>query len=373
MQEEYFSVISKTQLANGSYAPASRLSEKGRAQHRSNLTGQKAKGKNYYHRFAEQPKGWDRNRDLRSVYARHGVEPGLETALSETTRRSKKHPTIEYGSSITPESEAHLDRMIDPRVARLAKAPVVVHHGRTLTEAYAAASGPHVTNGHKGRVILNETWFHQRPTGMTSHLPGGMFAHEAVNHELAHAVRRVSNPKRGLNYDGSINSHTAFGEEARADATGVHGTGLYERTGVIQPESHLDQAEMNAALGRHAMHGAPDAKSLTDAIKAQRRYRQVHQKVQAVHGTRNPHGFFPPTEDKPFRRETTYEAPAPRAKTTNFGQAARTGRRINKPLFIGGAAAGVGLAVGSKAIYDHYHRDHSGKFAPGANPSLRKH
>lgn len=353
MQEGYFAVIAKAQLRDGSYVPTSQLKGEQRKQHRASLEQDEAAFRRKYGYvpggYAEQhmnlhPGHYGRmrryplhvtGRGIKSVYDNHGVGPGIEDAMREDVRDSTTHKNIAYGSSVSPEMEAHLDRVLDPRVVAQTKHTVVFHYGKASTGSLAAAAGRNPALKGTGRVILNHEAFepHGPMKKKVKSANQGMGSKHVVNHELAHATARSQNPYAWVKADGRLNHLKAYGEEARADARGVLGG-----------EGNYGAKEHKLRDMNEFFHG----KSQTNLMWSH--YHRVHGKIREGQRVRTP-----------------FEMPGAKPKPGWL--------KITRGQAIGGAAivGGAGLAVGGKALYDHYHRDHSGKFAPGANPSLRKH
>jgi hypothetical protein len=227
--------IVKSQKADGSYVRATQFTPAGRAAHKQNLT-RRSRGKaNYFdavHKPAVGPSGGRRNTE--AIYEQHAVGRGIKPALAESTRPSTVHPNVHYGSSITPHLERKIDSHLDPKLVRQAKAPTVFHHGNLAPSVLAGATPAHATTGGKARVILGHGMVHphsaehEQYRGVTS--ADNFSLRHIVNHEFAHTLKSQG-PRRFHAYDGALKHGASAREEARADAKGIPGKGLYERQG----------------------------------------------------------------------------------------------------------------------------------------------
>jgi hypothetical protein len=254
--------VAKSQLRDGRYVPATKLTEQGRTKQREALQSGSLK------RLRQVPKGAPAGRGMSDAYKGFGVQPGLADALQERVRRSKVHRNVQYGSSVPSALEEKIDAEIKREVLRGAKRPIVFHYGKTSEQAIAAATGSHSLVGNKGRVILNS-----REISMTGRLFNAREPHafaDVINHETAHAQTHGKQPLRFIDLkNGNIRQIKALGEEARADGTGVQGRGLYERNGFIRPEHELQAAERQSK-----------DPLIQDAARGHRHYKNVHRQVQ---------------------------------------------------------------------------------------------
>lgn len=261
--------LSKSQLPNGQYKPANKLT----AQERSGVRGA---GKTRSGPKTAEPAS-AANRNLHDVYRGWGVEPAVDQIKSAKTRPSKVHSNIHYADSVSSELEGHLDRSLSSDQVKRLKHPVVFHHGATAEGAMAAATGAHKTVGNKGHVVINHN-------AITSDakitVPTHVGFKHTVNHELAHAAISGRNPRNFMK-DGEINAVRSMGEEARADAMSIPNRGLYRRQGVPGPVG----ARVSHQIGR-TVHRATGFDTLEEGGKAAVRYNQVHRQVRRAVGNR---------------------------------------------------------------------------------------
>lgn len=358
------STIRKAQTADGSYRPVTQMSRTERLQHSANLRGPSAgaravfpgmKVPGYFADFrntAHYLEGTASGRSLRDVYSLWGAGPGIPKALKETLRPSTAHKGIHYGESITPAMEKMIDAGLKPEVVRQAKRPVSYHYGMTNPMANAAAVGAHHTVGDMGRVILNHDLV--KPDGKIAMNDHPAYFGEMVNHELVHASTKGKNPFHHVKNApvplGPNNMIASFGEEARADAQGVHGAGLYQRMGAMRPSETLRDA--TRALNSRFDLTQETRREQMIRIAAERNYQKIHARVQQVKHT---HG------------------PGPLDINPRAMEAERVFANARRGMVVAGvSAAGLGAVLGAHAIYDHYNRDSRGRFGHGKRGPMAK-
>ena len=206
--------VAKSEYAPGKHRPITELGA-GTVRHlRSQFT--------YGDRQRSEPFTINRGRDLATAYDQHsyvGYGRDIGKEMAEHTTRSAVHPKVHYGDSVSPEHRAGLDAMIEPKIARKLRRPVVIHHAPDLASA-GAAIPPHVTTGGKGHVALHSV----DPKDFTS--PHGLKMEHVVNHELVHTNVRSRSP-----YVLPARMKRMGGEEGRADA--ISGMNAYQKLGSI--------------------------------------------------------------------------------------------------------------------------------------------
>lgn len=358
--------VSKSQLRNGEYVPANKLTDLGRKRQLESVrTGS-------YKRFKQGPKGPNipKGRSMKDVYSSHGVGPGINRAMTEELRQSKVHSNVHFGSSVSPAMEERINRELKPDLIRSSKAPIAFHHGKLDHNVMAAAAGNHVTTGGKARVILNSSQINaEGKMGMFSDVS----FHEVLNHETGHATVSGKNPFRFIDYKGGkLNQAKTLGEEGRADARGVHGRGLYSRNGIIESPERLKYVEANLQRGGDFGHLSESMKRTQfEAIRGHRNYHAVHAKVQEKYGTKD--AWAPPPKPQPPPR---HEPPrgGPSYKPPGGGWEHKPNVPLGRIKLIGTTPRGVvGAAAGAAALgagvygyhrwEEHKHRrGHGGKF-----------
>lgn len=308
--------ISKSQKADGSYVSASQFTATGRAQHAQNLT-RRSRGKANYFQAVHKPAGGPAGRGIEHAYQDHGVGAGIKTALTETTRPSTVHRGVHFGSSVSPQMERKINSHLDPKLVAQAKHHTVFHVGRTVPGVLAGAAPAHATTGGKSRIILGSGAVHstssEHEVYADQHGRAAYNLRHIVNHEFSHTLKH-SGPRRFHDYKGNIKLKSSGGEEARADAKGMPGKGLYERQ-----------------LGNQYSPGYSD---------------RLHH-LQGVF--RGKHSAEPEGPEGRFNRAHT-----PPPGSHHYEPPGRTihASRVNKPALIaGGVAAGAGL--GLAALHHH--------------------
>lgn len=280
--------IRKSQQRDGSYKPVNSMSSAERSAHRTSLTGIHGRGNNAVHGPANHfatvhaPTGKPVGRDLQAAFTGHGVQHQIKDAVNATHRPSTVHPNIRYGTSIGPEMEKTLDTHINPDLAKGSRHPIVFHRanlGMEGVQAAAAASHKTLTKGH-GHVILNTAAVHH--DGTHGPLKPGITMKHVVNHELAHAMAHNKSPARFDKPDGSLNHRRTLGEEARADAVGVKGPGVYRRSGVVggRVRAAAQQQIFHALKSKIPLPDGTSHQDVIEGLKAHAHYNDVHRKVR---------------------------------------------------------------------------------------------
>lgn len=291
--------IAKSEVGPGQYKPANQMTRADRAAVRIRTTAG-VRGVT----GANAPTA---AHDLASTYAQHGAFMGTKHGVGimhEPSVPSPTHPNIRYGASIPAQHHAALDAKIDPALAAKSRHPIVIHHDAVRGDEkfghniYAGAVGAHQTTGGVGHVVMHGT--HMKKDGsFTSdakfiHDVQGVKIkdHQVLNHELVHAQNQVS-PQRHFNSHPAHTYASAAGEEARADALGVRGKGIYQRQGAV-PNRATSTARASISRGavRNAFHQAavePSSRMIRDARtqartvgRANVRYHQVRDTIRAA-------------------------------------------------------------------------------------------
>lgn len=286
--------VAKSDVGNGEYKPATQLNAADRAAIKVRATSGV--------RRSIEAKAPNKPRGMGELYSRHGFglsERGPHALIHDATTPSAVHPNIHYGASIPAKHHAELDRKIDPEVAGKLRHPVVIHHDPLPDSVHAAAIGAHVTTGGRGHVVLNA---HEMSAGgklnkdQASHYLG-VRGHHVLNHEIAHASLKHSNPIKWMHHDELEMARRSMGEEARADARGVRGKGVYQRTGnagtpklarqaaKMTPKKFREHMANTTGMDRAALKGVglgkPEVKAAVEAARTQGRV------LTHYHGVRN--------------------------------------------------------------------------------------
>lgn len=342
-----FGSVHKSQLRDGRYVPASKLSELGRAKQRDALKN------GSLGRLRGPSAGAPSGRGMKAVYGQAAVGEHIDLAVKEPTRASSVHRNLHFGSTISPELAAKIEAAVDPK---LLTTPVAFHRGAAGLGIVAGGAGSHVTTGGMGRVVIGRDMVDA--SGRLDDMAqfSGMKLGEVINHELVHATTRGKNPTRLLHYDGQINQKKALGEEARADGRGVRGSGLYQRSGVIQNRSVLHEADRQVAAGMLADSGMSrgEQAQYREALGGQKSYHDIHEKLQRLHHSEPPRGARPSFTPPPPPPRSPHGLPhLPRL--TRLMAVPR-----NRTMLLGAAAGGVGGYLGFRHKRAQMARDADG-------------
>lgn len=294
--------VSKNQLPDGSYKRAVKMTPHERAIQANKIRWSRESSDRYYHgQFRgykgtlgsvkrDYSTGQVANRGLKQAFDGYGVQHQIENARNAKTRPSKVHPNIEYGTSVGSRMEKLMDDTIRPDIAHSLKHKVVIHHGDLkMPGVNAAAAGSHKALLHgKGHVVVDHSTISRE--GMVAQFKPGITLGHMINHELGHATAHNVTPARFSLPDGKINARRARGEEARADVIGVHGPGLYRRTGVVGNRGTallrrgiLQAVKLSGKEPHHLGPGVPHGTTWSDlheGLKSDGHYNDVHRKAR---------------------------------------------------------------------------------------------
>lgn len=228
-----FGVVHKSESAPGKYAPVTQMGPA-----RLHATRGLAAGRWLGRHTANQPPAANTGgRGLTNTFAGAGYSKreggGVAQRMKSEFDRSghtpsEMHSKIAYGSSVSPQARANIDRQIDPKQAGGLRHTVVIHHDSALKNAHAAAVPAHVTTGGRGHIVLGETF--TAGGRWTEAGTSGLNSRSVISHEMAHAAKKqpphlARTPSQNM------------GEEARADA--VSGTHAYTKTGAVPEKASL--------------------------------------------------------------------------------------------------------------------------------------
>lgn len=334
--------VSKSQLRDGRYVPATKLSPLGREKQRDAL-----KNGSLGH-LRGPSKGAPTGRGINALFDQAAVGQHIARAVKEPTRASTVHRNLHFGSSVSPELAAKIEQSVNPK---LLSTPVAFHRGPAQLGIVAGGTGSHVTTGGMGRVVIGQDAVDA--DGRLAPFARDFKFGDVINHELVHATTRGKNPNRFLHYEGGINQKKALGEEARADGRGVRGQGLYQRNGLIQSRDTLREIDRQVASGELDHHPKDLQADYRDRLAGQHSYHSIHEKLQDLHHRPEPRSATPPPpRSGPSTPPWTPSQPAgrrglphlPRLRLTGANRTSLAGAAIGASI---GAGVGLGLHVGA--------------------------